>query len=350
MRIVVAMSGGVDSSAAACLLKEQGHEVIGLFMRNGAHAEREGGKGCCTLADAHDAQAVASHLDFPFYAINFEEQFGQLIDYFVEEYLRGRTPNPCIMCNRDLKFGHLLDFAREFDADAVATGHYARLESRDGRRVIRRGIDKDKDQSYVLFNLTQQQLARVEFPIGHLNKDQVRELARRVGLRVHDKHESQDICFVPDGDYRKILREHSPGRSSPGSIVDEGGRVVGEHEGLEFYTVGQRRGLGVALGSPRYVTKLDTTTNTVHIGPDDQLFSEEFTVDRVNWVSGPELAAPEHCDVQIRYTPVSSPATVEPLEDDRARVTFDGPQRAITPGQAAVFYREDEILGGGWIE
>ena len=350
MRIVVAMSGGVDSSAAACLLKEQGHEVIGLFMRNGKPAEREGGKGCCTLADSHDAQAVASRLDFPFYAINFEEQFGQLIDYFVEEYLRGRTPNPCIRCNRDLKFGHLLDFAREFSADAVATGHYARLESSDGRRVIRRGVDRDKDQSYVLFNLTQEQLGRVEFPIGHLHKGQVRELARRAGLRVHDKHESQDICFVPDGDYRKILREHSPGKSSPGSIVDEGGRVVGEHEGLEYYTVGQRRGLGVALGSPRYVTKLDTTTNTVHIGPDDQLFSEEFIVDRVNWVSVPELAGPEYCDVQIRYTHVPAPATVEPLEGGRARVAFDEPQRAITPGQAAVFYREDDILGGGWIE
>ena len=350
MRIVVAMSGGVDSSAAACLLKEQGHDVIGLFMRNGVHSEREGGKGCCTIEDSRDAQLVASHLGIPFYAVNFEHEFGKLIDYFIDEYNQGRTPNPCVMCNRMLKFGHLLNFARELDAEAVATGHYARLEEQDGRKVIRRGVDFDKDQSYVLFNLTQAQLSAVSLPIGDLRKGEVRELAKRAGLHLHSKHESQDICFVPDGDYRKVLKERAPDSFSAGLIVDENGNELGRHEGIQLYTIGQRKGLGVAVGEPRYVTRLNVLTNTVHIGPEEELYTKHFTVSRTNWVTIEQPDAPQRCAVQIRYHHDPADATIEVTGKSSARITFDEPQKSVTPGQAAVFYHGDYILGGGWID
>lgn len=351
MRIIAAMSGGVDSSAAAALLREQGHDVIGLFMRNGVHSELEGGKGCCTLEDANDAKAVAAHLGIPFYAINFEYEFSKLIDYFIDEYDRGRTPNPCVMCNRMLKFGHLLQFAREVGAEAVATGHYARTAQRDGRTLLLRSADKEKEQSYVLFNQTQKQLAASLFPLGEMKKSEVREVARRAGLRVHDKHESQDICFVPTGDYRDVLNERAPKILSPGPIVNETGSEVGQHEGVQLYTIGQRKGLRIGgLDSPRYVVGLDRDNNTVRIGPKRDLLQKECTIHRPNWISFDKLEEPVRCSAQIRYHHEPAAATLKPLEDDRARIVFDVPQSAITPGQAAVCYDDDEVLGGGWIE
>ncbi|MBI2195317.1 MAG: tRNA 2-thiouridine(34) synthase MnmA [Planctomycetes bacterium] len=350
MRVVVAMSGGVDSSASAYLLQQQGHEVIGLFMRSGVSVGHEGGRGCCTAEDARDAQAVAAHLHIPFYAVNFEAEFRQLIKDFVDEYDRGRTPNPCVQCNRLLKFGHLLHFARQLDAGGIATGHYARLETRDGRVVLRRGVDAAKDQSYVLFNLSQAQLGAVRLPVGDLPKERVRDLARRAGLKVCDKPDSQDICFVPTGDYRDTLRAYAGDRLAEGPIVDEGGRVVGRHGGVQLYTIGQRHGLRVALGEPRYVVRLDRAANTVHIGPREHLLRSECSVSQVNWVSIDRPDQPVRCQAQIRYHHAPAAATVCPVEGDRARVVFDRPQAAVTPGQASVFYDADLILGGGWID
>ncbi|HPF39169.1 MAG TPA: tRNA 2-thiouridine(34) synthase MnmA [Phycisphaerae bacterium] len=375
-KVLVAMSGGVDSSVAACLLREQGCEVVGVFMRLGSEnhiapdagdacradaprtislpiaKEESGGKaskGCCSAADASDARRVAGQLNIPFYALNFERDFGKLVDYFVSEYAVGRTPNPCVRCNQWLKFGRLLEYADVVGADMIATGHYARVSHDADRSRLRRGVYAAKDQSYVLFGIEKETLARTLFPLGGMTKDEVREHARRFGLALHDKPESQDICFVPDGDYARLVRSRTEQGFTPGDIRHVDGRTLGEHAGTAHYTIGQRRGLGVAVGEPVYVSDIDTATNTVTVGPRESVLSTSLLVSEVSWLC-PTPTEPIRADAKIRYHHDAAPATITPLTDNRARVTFDAPQAAVTPGQAAVFYDGDEVLGGGWIE
>lgn len=359
-RVIAAMSGGVDSSVAACLLCEQGYEVTGLFMRTGvAEPEIDSGdaptcapdrhRGCCSAADASDARSVAGRLGIPFFALNFKDDFNRIIDYFAEEYGRGRTPNPCVVCNEHLKFGRLVDYGRAVGADFIATGHYAQIRAENGAYRLLRGADRLKDQSYVLFGIEREMLSRTLLPIGHLSKDQVREEARRLGLPVSEKPDSVDICFVPDRDYARVVRERRPESFVEGRVLDETGREVGQHSGIANFTVGQRQGLGIAMGKPYYVTRLDPGTNTVSIGPRESLSSGELKASRVHWLMDPPSRPLRAC-VQIRYAHRAAPATVTPVGADRVEVRFDEPQFAITPGQAAVFYDDNTVLGGGWID
>ncbi|HWB00020.1 MAG TPA: tRNA 2-thiouridine(34) synthase MnmA [Pirellulales bacterium] len=370
-RVVLAMSGGVDSSVAAHLLVEQGHEVIGLFMRHGA-AEAPAcpapsdtlatassvlpilsrgsshKQGCCSSSDAADARRVADRLGIDFYALNFADAFGQIIDYFVDEYGAGRTPNPCVMCNNWLKFGKLLDYADTVGAEFVATGHYAQLaRGVDGRLALLRGVDVRKDQSYVLFGIDRQMLGRVMLPVGAFTKDAIRAQARDIGLRVADKRDSQEICFVPDGDYAALVRRRFGERS--GELVTVDGQVVGRHEGIEHFTIGQRKGIGVALGEPQYVVRLEPETQRVVIGPREALLRLELFAARTNWHVDPD-DRPIECSVQIRYNSAPAPARVTPLAGERMHVEFHTPLAGVAPGQAAVCYDGPRVLGGGWIE
>jgi tRNA-specific 2-thiouridylase len=351
-RVVLAMSGGVDSSVSAHLLREQGHEVIGLFMRTGTQAEdgrADHKKGCCSAIDAGDARRVADRLDIPFYALDFERDFNRIIDYFADEYLSGRTPNPCVVCNSWLKFGRLWSYAQSLEADFIATGHYARVVHGVAGPELHRAIDPDKDQSYVLFGIAREMLARLLFPIGEYRKEEVRGLARRLGLGVADKPDSVEICFVPDGDHARLIRQRRPGSGKAGTFVDTSGHVLGSHEGIERYTIGQRKGLGIAAGSRRYVLKIVPEANEVVLGDRDELLARELRASRVNWLGDPpreELT----CRVKIRYRHEPTPARLVPLAGDETRVVFDQPQSAITPGQAVVFYDDSRVLGGGWIE
>lgn len=351
-RVVLAMSGGVDSSVAAHLLKEQGHEVIGLFMRTGVHAndaERRA-KTCCSASDASDAQAVADRLDIPFYALDFEREFARIMDQFVDEYKAGRTPNPCVSCNIWLKFGKLWSYGKQVGADFVATGHYARMATApDGGRRVARAVDRSKDQSYVLFGLRRELLPHVLFPVGSFPKSEIRGLARDLGLPVHDKPDSQEICFVPNDDYLEFVRSRRPGLETAGPIVDEEGVVVGEHSGIEGFTIGQRRGLGIAVGAPRYVVQIEPRSNTVTIGPRKSLEKSGLEASRFNW-QGPRPDGPIPCQAQVRARHQAVAATVEPGADDRVRVVFETPQAAITPGQVVTIYQGDMVLGGGWID
>ncbi len=441
-RVVLAMSGGVDSSVAAALLLEQGHEVIGLFMRHGQQSETacedsardatpsegrplasggrslaSGGRqppdraaaslpvvtlprhqgadaprspgdasrspeplhhkqGCCTASDAADARRVADKLDIPFYALNFEAEFGRIIDYFVEEYTAGRTPNPCVVCNNWLKFGSICDYADSVGAEFIATGHYARILSApspsrgEGRReghfpqpplaqpsargetscpALCRGLDPDKDQSYVLFGIRREILPRLMFPVGGFRKEEIRARARRLGLRVADKKDSQEICFVTSGDYADFVRRRRGDIDLSGELVTTEGEVVGRHEGIEGFTVGQRKGLGVALGEPYFVVRLEPETRRVVIGRRDELARREFTAARANWLID-EPAGPLRCEVKIRYLSQAVAATVEPLGGGRLGFTLDEPKHGIAPGQAVVCYAGERVLGGGWIE
>lgn len=352
---LVAMSGGVDSSVTAALLKEQGHDIVGLFMRNGVAAgpaAKSNKQGCCSLADSQDARFVASQLGARFYVLNFADDFQRVIDYFVEEYKRGRTPNPCAVCNTDLKFGKLLDYADMVGAGKVATGHYARVEYRDGRWRLLRGRDGGKDQSYYLFGLTQQQLSRAHFPLGGLTKAEVRELAGRFDLKTRDKPESQEICFVPEGDYRAVVNRHDPEACRPGDIVDTAGNKLGEHTGVAGFTIGQRRGLGVAAGRPLYVVKLEPEANTVIVGDADELEIDRIRVAAVNWISRAGLDEGEslRAIVKVRYRHAGSPAVIHGGTGS-VEIVFDEPIRGAAPGQCAVFYDAagDEVHGGGWI-
>lgn len=351
-RVLLAMSGGLDSSVSALRLKEAGHDVVGVFMRHGIRAEgtaRPGKQGCCSLNDAWDARRVADQLGIPFYVLNFEEPFAKIIDYFVREYDRGATPNPCIRCNQWLKFGRLFETADSLDCSAVATGHYARVEQGHGRFLLCRGRDARKDQSYVLFTLTSRELARTLFPVGDLEKTEVRRLAREAHLSVQDKPESQDICFVPDRDYGRLIRQRT--QVEEGEIRTVEGRVVGRHAGHQLYTIGQRKGLGVAFGKPMYVVSIDAATNTVVVGEDDDLKRDSLVACEVTWSAvDPEPGESYEVRVKIRYNHEAAPATVQVLEGKRAQVNFTEPQRAITPGQAAVFYQGSVVLGGGWIQ
>jgi tRNA-specific 2-thiouridylase len=354
MRIVVAMSGGVDSSVAAALLAEAGHDVIGLSMQ--LYDQREGDSGygsCCSLDDLHDAGRVARRLNIPHYIMNFEREFQRtVVANFVGEYMAGRTPIPCSHCNSDLKFATLLDRAHGFGADAVATGHYARIgvDSRSGLYELRRGRDGGKDQSYFLFSLSQEQLARASFPVGHLSKDAVREVARDLGLAVADKPDSQEICFVPDGDYAAFIEKQTGDRQSGGAIIDRSGQVLGQHGGIHRFTVGQRKGLGIAAAEPLYVLQLRPADKTVVVGPRPELERTTLTASQVNWIAGTPPEGTLRITAQIRHRHQPAPATVRALDGNRAAVHFDAPVMAITPGQAVVFYDEDVVVGGGWID
>lgn len=375
-RVLVAMSGGVDSSVAACLLHEQGYDVVGVFMRLGAHEPEpvacdtgstdsartlslpiraeapeapERQRGCCSAADATDARTVAGKLGIPFYALNFEEDFGRLKKYFADEYAAARTPNPCVMCNQWLKFGRLIDYADAVGARLVATGHFARVETTGPRPRLYRAKDAAKDQSYVLFGVSPDILRRTLFPLGEMSKAQVREAARRFGLAVHDKPESQDICFAPDRDYARVVKKYRPDAFASGAIRHVDGRVLGRHDGLPNFTVGQRRGLRVAVGTPVYVSELDAQTGDVIVGPQESVTAPQAEAARVGWLCVAPTQ-PFRALVRIRYNHEAAPAVVEPLANDRVRVTFDEPQWAVTPGQALVIYDGDEVLGGGWID
>jgi tRNA-specific 2-thiouridylase len=357
MRVLVAMSGGVDSSVAALLLKEAGHDVVGLFLRNGVAAPEAGGRpghqGCCSVDDARDARRVADLLGIPFYALDYADGFGRLVDYFVDSYNRGETPSPCVLCNQWLKFGSLAELARGLGAEKIATGHYARTEPRpDGRTALRRAADPAKDQTYFLGSLSQEQLARSLFPVGHLTKPEVREIARRAGLRTAEKPESMEICFVPGGDYRRLLEERAPGALRAGDVVDEAGRVLGRHAGFQSFTIGQRRGVGVALGAPAYVTEIDAARNLVRIGPRAALERRELEARDVVWGARGEPAEDEwvRCEAQVRHRARPAKASAARISGARARVVFDAPVDAIAPGQAVVLYAGDEVLAGGFIE
>jgi tRNA-specific 2-thiouridylase len=351
-RILVAMSGGVDSSVAAALLVEQGHDVVGVFMRNGVKSEggRRGHQGCCGLDDAEDARRVADQLGIPFYAVNLEDQFAGLMDAFVDAYRRGRTPNPCIECNRRFKFGRLLDLAREIGAGAVATGHYARVVRRGARLAIGRGRDPAKDQSYVLFPLEQDVLARARFPLEPFTKPEVREKARALGLRVAEKAESMEICFVPSGDYRDLVRARAPEAAAPGEIRSADGEVLGRHEGVPFYTIGQRRGLPGGRPEPLFVTAIEPATNTVVAGPREDLLARVFSASGVTFSGADPVGGPWRGSVKIRHHHPAQAASAERIGADEVLITLDEPASAITPGQAAVFYDEDAVLFGGWID
>jgi tRNA-specific 2-thiouridylase len=347
------MSGGVDSSVSAALLQAQGYEVIGVTMKlwDGPETTAAHHKTCCTLDDVSDARRVATSLGIPFYVVNFKAQFAQhVIDYFVDTYRQGATPNPCVQCNRYLKFTALLQRAQQLGARWVATGHYAAVwQDQAGRYYIRRGRDTSKDQSYFLFDLSQEQLRYTLLPLGSYRKEEVRQLAARLGLKVAEKPESQEICFIPDGDYRSFVRPRlTPAEAQPGPMVHIDGGMVGRHQGLPFYTVGQRRGLGLAAAEPLYVTHLDPVYNTVVVGPRPAALCATFSVERVNWMCPPP-AHPVHTTVQIRYRHPPVAAVIHPVASDRARVVLQEPQFAVTPGQAAVFYDGDTIIGGGWI-
>lgn len=364
-KVVVAMSGGVDSSVAACLLVEQGYEVMGFFMRVGAKepevaetcsttASPRTHQGCCSAIDAADARYVAGMLGIPFYALNFQEEFDGIINYFADEYARGRTPNPCVVCNDRLKFGKLVEYADAVGAKYIATGHYARVVDRNGRPALARSVDRQKDQSYVLFGLRRDILDRVMFPIGDMTKPQVREIAARFNLPNQNKPDSVDICFVPDRAYARIVRERRPDSFAEGDVLDSEGSVIGRHNGVPNYTIGQRRGLGIAAGKPVYVTQLNVERNTVTLGDDEELLAPGLLGSRANMLIDVDNARSDEpsfrADVKIRYLHQATPATVHLLPGGRVRITFDEPQRAVTPGQAVVFYDGDAVLGGCWID
>jgi len=359
-RVVLAMSGGVDSSVAARLLLDAGHDVVGVFMRHGIEVAEtcqvDGGlpvshkQGCCSAADAADARRVADLLDIPFYALNFDEHFDRIVDYFVDEYLAARTPNPCIVCNTWLKFGKLFEYADSLDAEFVATGHYARLaDVGESAPALLRGCDDTKDQAYVLFGIERSRLSRMLLPVGDYRKEQIRTMAEGLGLRVADKRDSQEICFVPDQDHARFIHERRPDVDTSGEIVTTEGEVVGRHDGIERYTIGQRKGLGVAFGDRRFVVRIEPDTRRVVIGERDELARTELAASGCNWLIETPTA-PFACRVKIRYRSRPAEATVTPLAADRFSVRFDTPQHGIAPGQAAVCFDGDRVLGGGWIE
>ncbi len=348
------MSGGVDSSTAAFLLKEKGYEVIGATMCIGMTDRAYGGPArCCGVIDIEDARRVAVQLDIPFYVFHLREEFEkEVIQYFCEAYAHGKTPNPCILCNEKLKFGSFLKKALELGADFIATGHYARLEFDKSieRYLLKKGLDRKKDQSYVLFSLTQDQLRQTLFPLGELRKEEVRKKAFRCGLRVHDKPESQEVCFIQESSYHSFLSERLEKAFEPGPFVDRKGNILGKHKGIPFYTIGQRRGLRLAKGKPFYVIEIDRERNTIIIGEEEEVYGDTFLVDSVNWIVPQKKIALQNTQVKIRYNHPGSAAWISRKGEGEWEVKFESPQKAITPGQAAVFYDEDTVLGGGWIK
>jgi len=369
-RVVLAMSGGVDSSVAAQLLLAAGHEVIGVFMRHGesspAACETKGGgsgalpivrprldhkQGCCTASDAEDARRVADRLRIPFFALNMQAEFGRIIDYFVREYTAARTPNPCMMCNNWIKFGKLFDYADSVGAEYVATGHYARLADAPGESMpaMLRGRDARKDQSYVLAGIDRELLPRMLLPVGEYEKAEIRRMAADIGLRVAEKKDSQEICFVTSGRHDEFVRSRRGDADTSGELVTTGGEVVGRHAGTERFTIGQRKGLGVAFGEPRFVVRIERESRRVVIGRKEDLARRELTASSVNWLIEPPRE-PFGCLAQIRYNSHAHPATARPLDGGRLEVRFDEPRHGVAPGQAVVCYDGERVLGGGWIE
>jgi len=350
------MSGGVDSSVAAWLLQQAGHDLVGLFMRNGVHVDEgeSSKKSCCSVSDARDARMVAGRLGIPFQAVDLKGEFQDVIRYFLAEYARGRTPNPCAICNRDLKFNRLLDFAGELGADGVATGHYARLDVEDGRVRVRRGVDRKKDQSYQLFSVAEEHLSRAWLPLGAMQKPEVRALAGEVGLRTAQKADSQEICFVPQNDYRKLLAERGV-ELHPGQLVDTAGRVLGRHPGTEHFTVGQRRGHGIGGGVPLYVVAVLPESGTVVLGTSEECCARTMRLGDLNWIGfDPPASGEFRAAVQVRYHHDAAPCAVT-VAGSTCEVLFDEPQLAVAPGQGAAFYQVDPaegdlLLGGGWID
>ena len=353
-KVVVAMSGGVDSSLTAALLVREGYEVIGATMRlsdDSRDFNPADDQGCCTLSAVDDARRVAEIIGIPHYVLNFREMFQKtVIDYFVDEYAAGRTPNPCVACNRYVKFEGLLERCRELGAEYVATGHYAKIEpGADGRYLLRKGADVAKDQSYVLYHLNQNSLRHFLMPLGGYTKAQTRKLAEELDLPVANKPESQEICFVPNDDYKSYLREKVPAALKPGDIVDLNGKVLGHHQGVPLYTIGQRRGLGIAAKHPLYVVSLDMKDNKVIVGEDRDVFCRGLIASDMNWIMIDSLEAPLAVTAKIRYGSRESAALVTPLPGGQVKVVFAEPQRAVTPGQSVVFYEEDKVIGGGII-
>ncbi|WP_040771253.1 tRNA 2-thiouridine(34) synthase MnmA [Novipirellula maiorica] len=389
-RVVLAMSGGVDSSVAAHLLLEAGHECIGVFMRHGEESSRvcstpsatggesdaggqaatqSGGtlpvlgglhqgradhkQGCCTASDAADARRVASKMGIPFYALDLQEDFRRIVDYFVDDYLNGRTPNPCVKCNNWIKFGRLFDYADGVDADFVATGHYARMVKNGDQSELHRGLDSNKDQSYALFGIGAERLNRMLLPVGGFEKPRIREMAMELGLGVAGKRDSQEICFVTQGHHSDFVKARRPEMvgATAGEIVTTEGKVVGTHPGYEAFTIGQRKGLGVAMGTPHFVVRIETESNRVVIGRQEALARDGLTANEANWLVDP-ATLPDRVGVQIRYngSPLPARVSVDPANPDQFTVEFDEPQLAIAPGQAAVVFDDTRVLGGGWIQ
>jgi len=352
-RVVIAMSGGVDSSTAACLLEKQGYEVIGISMRLPNLGEVSE-SGCCGIQGIDDARGVAQKLGIPFYVFNYEREFeDEVINYFCQEYINGRTPNPCIICNEKIKFGSLLNKAKNLEADYIATGHYARVEydSSSKRYLLKKGKDIEKDQSYFLFSLSQEQLSHTLFPLGDYTKSEVRRLAKKFGLKVYNKPDSQEICFVSDGDYRKFLRTQiAANKFSPGPIINKDGEILGKHQGIAFYTIGQRKGIG-AYKKPFYVLAIDREKNTIVVGEERKLYQDTLIAKNVNWTETytSDNLKSRRAKVRIRYKHSETEATIFPITNRKVKIKFAQPQRAVTPGQAVVFYGDDTVIGGGWI-
>jgi len=349
-KILVAMSGGVDSSVAALLLKQAGYDVIGASMHLYS-CNRAGAKSCCSAKDRLDARGVCERLKIPFVSLDYRDAFkDKVIGPFIDEYQKGRTPSPCILCNQYMKFEALLGEASRLGADAIATGHYARIEKRGEAHSLLRGLERKKDQSYFLFTLSGGELKRIQFPVGGLTKEEVRKIAKENGLPTSEKPESQEICFVPDGDYAAFVEDVRPsGIMGPGDFVGIDGKILGRHRGIHNYTIGQRRGLGFGVGKRQYVVKIDPLRNEVVLGTNENLTRREMTVRAVSWVNQ-DFRARKNVQVQIRSAHGAAGAAIEHLNDNEARVVFEKQQRAIAPGQAAVFYDGDEVLGGGWID
>ena len=346
MKALIAMSGGVDSSVAALMM--EGNDRVGCTMRL---FDGEGGfeSTCCSLDDVEDARAVCRRMGIPFHVFNFKQDFEEkIIRKFIDSYRRGLTPNPCIDCNRCMKFDRLYDRARELGCDCIVTGHYARIEEQDGKYLLKKAADPSKDQSYVLYSLTQEQLSRTRFPLGGLTKDEVRRIAQENGFLNAEKPDSQDICFVPDGNYAAFIERHG-GEIKPGDFLDADGRVLGRHKGITHYTIGQRKHLGISVGRPIYVVGIDAAHNTVTLGDEELLFRNEATVTDFNWISGEAPSEPIHCKAKTRYRQTEQPATASVCGDGTVKLVFDAPVRAVTPGQAAVLYDGNTVLGGGTI-
>jgi tRNA-specific 2-thiouridylase len=352
-KVVVAMSGGVDSSVAAALLKEQGYEVIGITLKTRNWDDTEGRKfgGCCGSSDFYDARSVAQALDIPHYNFDYVDTFRQkVIGYFKDSYMAGETPNPCIACNQHVKFDRLLQQAHAFGADFLATGHYARIEHGSSAR-LKKAVDGKKDQSYVLYHLGQEELSKLLFPVGDFAKPEIREIARKYGLITAEKPDSQEICFVPNNDYRQFVADEIPAEQRPAGVIrHKNGKVLGQHQGLPFYTIGQRSGLGLAVGRPLYVVDIQKDTNTVVVGEKEDVYAKALEIREVSWVSGEAPKMPAKVSVKIRYKHTEASAQLEASSPSRVVATFEVPQSAITPGQAAVFYNGDVVLGGGVID